>query len=332
MPETSNGKLPKKTAVAQNAASSRDANIPVAEKKGSAGIFVTIICLIIAVVCLVPFFMGSDEEPQTVARTASLTQTESAQESSDVIIDEGALQEPLPTGIDAQTPELSTTQQVVISGEELSEIEKNFKKPGAESDIAAENRPSDSTDPGSQALTSQIPLQDTPFGAQTADNDASKPLRRQHSSVRAAIREAKKDDNADTIPTTVTTAENRSSAAGSSLMNSSVVRPDNVPFSGEAIPGGSSELNLKNQAHFTVQVVSGSSKDNVIEVSAGLRGRYWIYETVHEGRPWYVLITGEYPTREAALDAAAKLPSYVRGAKPFPKSFATVMDEISSVR
>ena len=77
-----------------------------------------------------------------------------------------------------------------------------------------------------------------------------------------------------------------------------------------------------------MQVVAGSNKANLVEVSAGLQGRYWIYETSREGKPWFVLITGEYPNRAAAVDAASLLPSYVKGAKPFVKSFATVVDEL----
>ena len=109
-----------------------------------------------------------------------------------------------------------------------------------------------------------------------------------------------------------------------------VVRPEQVPFSGLAIPGGSSELNYKNDAHYTLQVVAGRNRQNVVQVSAALSGRYWIYETVREGRPWYVLIVGEYPSRAGAQDALRQLPAAVRAAKPFAKSFAAVKQEMQA--
>ena len=107
-----------------------------------------------------------------------------------------------------------------------------------------------------------------------------------------------------------------------------VLKPENVPFSGRAIPGGSSELQYKNDAHYTVQIVAATQRERVVEISAAVTDRYWIYTMEHEGRPIYVLIMGEYPNREAAIDAALHLPGFLRAARPFAKSFATVKAEM----
>lgn len=111
-----------------------------------------------------------------------------------------------------------------------------------------------------------------------------------------------------------------------------IVVPEKLPFTGMAIPGSSDEILRKNGGHYTLQVVAGSNRQKVVDSSAALVDRYWIYETVRNGRPWYVLITGDYLSRNEALAAAKRLPAAVRAARPFAKSFATVQQEMLSQR
>ena len=48
------------------------------------------------------------------------------------------------------------------------------------------------------------------------------------------------------------------------------------------------------------------------------------YRGQHEGAPWYVLMYGVYPSREAALEGRDNLPYQLRQAKPWPRSFKSV--------
>lgn len=107
------------------------------------------------------------------------------------------------------------------------------------------------------------------------------------------------------------------------------VNEKRVVPSGNAVPGAASELSAKNSGHYTLQVVAGRNRDAVVQVSAVVNGRYWIYETVREGKPWYVLITGDYASPNAALRDAAKLPASIRSAGPFAKTFDKVKTEMS---
>ena len=107
------------------------------------------------------------------------------------------------------------------------------------------------------------------------------------------------------------------------------VSADNVTPSGNAVPGAASELGAKDSSHFTLQVVAGRNRDAVVQISAVVNGRYWIYETSREGRPWYVLITGDYATANAAMRDAARLPARIRSAGPFAKTFDKVKSEMA---
>ena len=111
-----------------------------------------------------------------------------------------------------------------------------------------------------------------------------------------------------------------------------VVRADRVPDSGKAVAGTRDELLGKKSDHYTLQVVAGHSRDKIADASSGIAGRYWIYETRHNSRPWFVLVTGEYRTVAEANAAIRQLPPALVKAKPFPKSFGRVKQEMTAAR
>ena len=106
------------------------------------------------------------------------------------------------------------------------------------------------------------------------------------------------------------------------------LRFDRIPFTGEAIPGAVAEIALKDNSHYTVQVVSAYSRARAVEVSAGVKGRYWIYETVRNNRPWYVLINGDYSSASEAQAAVNRLPRALKASGPFVKKFSQVKFEM----
>ena len=102
------------------------------KKSSSVGIFVTIVCIFIVVLCLVPVFFGgsffSDDEgtgtQAQVANENSLLLDEgnnSFDEST--ALDDGLLPPTVSGGIDAETTERQTEHSVTLSGEELERIE-----------------------------------------------------------------------------------------------------------------------------------------------------------------------------------------------------------------
>ena len=96
-----------------------------------------------------------------------------------------------------------------------------------------------------------------------------------------------------------------------------------------AVEGSLDELARANGAHYTVQVVSASNRANIAAAAQGLSGRYWIVPSTRNGRPWYVLVFGDFPSRQAAMNAAAQVPTSVsQGASPFARRISEVQAEM----
>ncbi len=367
------------------------------KKKSSAGLFISILCLLIVILCLVPVILGGnffsdDNDPKNIARTSSLSDQSSTPDyGRTIILDEGALAEPIPTGVDADTPDPTTRRSLTISGEELNQIEANFKKQASEqrsaepasAPIPPLPQPEDQTPeqpvqsqnpaPAPAPAPTAEPAPVTPAQAEKPQEPGTQPpkeaapqpvaqsapaqgkLERSDSLVRSmgvmpasAVQTSPsirgnapaQNNNAQGLAASQGRAGDNSSRArranetpkpeSPATAASGIVRADQVPFTGQAVPGGSLELQDKNEAHFTVQVVAGRNRQSVIDVSAALSERYWVYETTMDGRPWYVLICGDYPSRQSALEAIARLPAAIKQARPFVKSFATVKDEIAN--
>jgi DamX protein len=52
------------------------------------------------------------------------------------------------------------------------------------------------------------------------------------------------------------------------------------------------------------------------------------YETTFQGKPWYQLLYGLYPTKQAAEKAAAELPENIRRAGPWIRKMSTIQQAI----
>lgn len=105
-------------------------------------------------------------------------------------------------------------------------------------------------------------------------------------------------------------------------------RPQPVA-SGTAVEGSLEQLRAINGAHYTVQVVSASNRANIAAAAQGLPGRYWIVPSTRNGRPWYVLVYGDFATRQEAMNAAAQVPTSVsQGASPYARRMSEVQAEM----
>lgn len=80
---------------------------------------------------------------------------------------------------------------------------------------------------------------------------------------------------------------------------------------------------------YTVQIVSGSNRANVAAAARGLSGHYWIVPSSRNGRPWFILMAGDFGSREEAMAAARNIPRTVsQGATPFAKRVSDAKAEI----
>jgi DamX protein len=90
-------------------------------------------------------------------------------------------------------------------------------------------------------------------------------------------------------------------------------------------------LKTQRPGDYTLQIMGGRREAAIRQFAAAnrLEGPSAILHTVRDGKPWYVLLYGAYPSRAAASQALAQMPAAVRAAKPWPRSIATVQADIA---
>lgn len=81
--------------------------------------------------------------------------------------------------------------------------------------------------------------------------------------------------------------------------------------------------------HFTLQL-SGASQSNSLNAFAKQQGlkNYLVYQTSRDGKPWYVLVSGNYASSAEAKSAISSLPAEVQAKKPWVKPVHQVQQDL----
>ncbi|MBI2382378.1 MAG: AAA family ATPase [Gammaproteobacteria bacterium] len=108
------------------------------------------------------------------------------------------------------------------------------------------------------------------------------------------------------------------------------VAAEAAPALAMSLPRNEEGLKAASPRHYTLQLVGLSDKAKVDAYIRrhGLSGELRVYRTERAGKPMYVLTYGLYPSRNAALAAAAGLPSLPE--KPWAKSLAAVHKDMAA--
>jgi DamX protein len=82
--------------------------------------------------------------------------------------------------------------------------------------------------------------------------------------------------------------------------------------------------------HYTLQLLGTRNEDSVGRFVRDheLEGELAYFRRLHEGADWFTLLYGSFPSRAAAEAAVAGLPSPIRTAKPWPRTFASVQAQL----
>lgn len=108
-------------------------------------------------------------------------------------------------------------------------------------------------------------------------------------------------------------------------------KPAPAPATKPASGGGAGSQWYRNQSggNFALQILGTGSEANAqafIRQQGGGDFRY--FKKTLQGKPFYVVTYGSFPNRAAALAAVKKLPSKVQAGKPWPRTFASIQQEI----
>ncbi|MCV4171891.1 AAA family ATPase [Pseudomonas aeruginosa] len=121
------------------------------------------------------------------------------------------------------------------------------------------------------------------------------------------------------------------SAAASKPATTAAAKPAPAPAAKPASGGGAGSQWYRNQSggNFALQILGTGSEANAqafIRQQGGGDFRY--FKKTLQGKPFYVVTYGSFPNRAAALAAVKKLPSKVQAGKPWPRTFASIQQEI----
>ncbi|MDH4555024.1 cell division protein [Pseudomonas sp. BN417] len=81
--------------------------------------------------------------------------------------------------------------------------------------------------------------------------------------------------------------------------------------------------------HFALQVLGTSSESSAKAFVQQNGGQYRYFKKQHQGKALYVVTYGNFASRDAALAAIKALPAKVQAGKPWPKTFASIQQEMA---
>ncbi|MGC6389103.1 SPOR domain-containing protein [Ewingella sp. S1.OA.A_B6] len=96
-----------------------------------------------------------------------------------------------------------------------------------------------------------------------------------------------------------------------------------------AATGSGSAIKSAPGGHFTLQL-SGASQSNSLNAFAKQQGlkNYLVYQTSRDGKPWFVLVSGNYASSAEAKNAISSLPAEVQAKKPWVKPVHQVQQDL----
>lgn len=98
---------------------------------------------------------------------------------------------------------------------------------------------------------------------------------------------------------------------------------------GSAIIGDASAIKGAPGSHYTLQLSSSSNSANLNAWAKKENlQRYMVYQTVRNGQPWYVLVSGIYASKEEAKRAVSTLPADVQAKNPWAKPIHQVQSDL----
>ncbi|HKM98005.1 MAG TPA: cell division protein DamX [Buttiauxella sp.] len=96
-----------------------------------------------------------------------------------------------------------------------------------------------------------------------------------------------------------------------------------------AVAGDSGAIKGAPGSNYTLQLSSSSNSDNLNAWAKKEKlQHYMVYQTVRNGQPWYVLVSGIYASKDEAKRAVATLPADVQAKNPWAKPIHQVQSDL----
>ncbi|OLS64036.1 SPOR domain-containing protein [Pseudomonas putida] len=111
------------------------------------------------------------------------------------------------------------------------------------------------------------------------------------------------------------------------------VKPAEKPAAKPAAGGaGSGWYGSQAPGNYVVQILGTSSEATAQAYVKAQGGDYRYFKKNLQGKPLYVITYGSFSSRDAALNAIKALPAKVQAGKPWPRTVASVQQELAATR
>ncbi|MEA9390892.1 SPOR domain-containing protein [Acerihabitans sp. TG2] len=140
--------------------------------------------------------------------------------------------------------------------------------------------------------------------------------------------------SAEKAPHTTEPSHNDKAASHSSVAakpatptRHTMIIPPSHPAAAAAqhMPATSGSIQNAPSSFYTVQISSASQPGTLNAYAKKQQlSQYWVYETRRDGKPWYVLVSGVYPSAAQAKSAVAQLPADIQAKKPWARDIGQV--------
>ena len=101
-----------------------------------------------------------------------------------------------------------------------------------------------------------------------------------------------------------------------------------------SVPRKESWILSQDSRHFTLQIVAGENLKTIEEFIGEhqLYNNIAFYRSVRDGKPWYGLIYGVYPHKQAASSAISRMSKKLQRLKPWVRSIGSIQSDINKTR
>ncbi len=106
-------------------------------------------------------------------------------------------------------------------------------------------------------------------------------------------------------------------------------KPSSTAKAGAVSSSSGSSLQSAPGSHYTLQLSSASRSDTLNAYAKQQKlQNYLVYATKRDGKPWYVLVSGNYASSAEAKRAIASLPADVQAKKPWVRPVHQVQQDL----
>lgn len=109
-------------------------------------------------------------------------------------------------------------------------------------------------------------------------------------------------------------------------------KPAPAPAAPAKPAAGGSWYSSQAPGHYVVQILGTSSETTAQAFVAEQGGEYRYFKKTLQGKPLYVITYGNFSDRAAALAAIKVLPAKVQAGKPWPRTVASIQQELGAAR